>query len=513
MDRWPSPETFLREIKESCVVFFRPSAMSAEVYNLHMLFFPFMAQGHMLPLVDMAKLFAARGASVTVLTTPANAAIIRPTLPDAAINPVHLHIIPFPSAAAGLPVGCENRSALPSDDYRPKFFNAVALLRQPFDHVLAELQPDCVVCDMFMPWTFDVASTRGIPHLMFHGTSYFARSASHIFERVLAESLSPSASEFFVLPGLPHRIEMFWTQTLDLRKLAGTPMAELAETLIQGMEVDHKCFGVVTNSFYELEPEYADYYRKTLGIRSWNTGPVALSNQDLAVRSARGGEQQSGADAGDCLNWLDRKPPGSVVYMCFGSASLFSADQLREMALGLESSGHFFVWVVRNTGNDWLPEEYEERIAGKGLIIRGWAPQLLILNHPATGGFVSHCGWNSSLEAISAGLPMVTWPLYAEQFYNEKLLVEVLKIGVPVGSRVFAFKAEERPAVAAAAVEAAVRRLMGGGEEAEGRRKRARELGEKARRAVEKGGSSFEDMGKLMQELMEQGKNIVQKSF
>ncbi|PKA65319.1 UDP-glycosyltransferase 73B5 [Apostasia shenzhenica] len=483
--------------------------MGSQVYELHMLFFPLMTQGHMLPLVDMAKLFAARGASVTVLTTPANADIIRPNLPAAATNPVRLHTIPFPSAAAGLPAGCENGSAVTSDEQRLKFFDAVDLLRQPFDQVLANLRPDCVVCDMFMPWTFDFTAARGIPHLTFHGTNNFSRCAARSFEGILDAGTSPPTSESFVLPDLPDRIEMLWTQTSDRRKLAGTPMAGLLEVFTHAKEVEPKCFGGVTNSFYELEPEYADYCRKTLGIRSWNVGPVALCNQDLAVRSARGGEQQPGA-ARDCLNWLDRKPPGSVVYMCFGSASLFSTDQLWEMALGLESSGHFFVWVVRNAGNDWLPEEYEERIAGKGMIIRGWAPQLLILNHPATGGFVSHCGWNSSLEAISAGLPMVTWPLYAEQFYNEKLLVELLKIGVPVGSRVHAFRMEDRPVVEAAAVEAAVRRLMGGGEEAEGRRKRARELGEKARRAVEKGGSSYEDVGRLMQELLEHKKKNVE---
>ncbi|PKA65320.1 UDP-glycosyltransferase 73B5 [Apostasia shenzhenica] len=424
--------------------------MNSQVDDLHMLFFPYMAQGHMLPLVDMAKLFAARGASVTVLTTPANAAIIRSTLPAAAANPVRLH------------------------------------------------RPDCVVCDTFMPWTFDVAAARGIPHLVFHGTNYFASCASRSFDRLLAEGTSPPASESFVLLDLPHRIEMLWTQTLDMRKLAGTPMAGLAETFSRAKEVELKCFGVVANSFYELEPEYADYYRKIIGIRSWNVGPVALCNQDLAVRSARGG-----------LKWLDGKPPGSVVYMCFGSASLFSRAQLREMALGLEASGHLFVWVVRNAGSDWLPEEYEERIAGNGMIIRGWAPQLLILNHPATGGFVSHCGWNSSLEAICAGLPIVTWPLNAEQFYNEKLLVEVLKIGVPAGSSAYTFTAEERPVIKAAAVETAVRRLMGGGEEAEGRRKRARELGEKARRAVEKGGSSYEDVGRLMHEVIDQRRRNV----
>ncbi|PKU60513.1 UDP-glycosyltransferase 73B3 [Dendrobium catenatum] len=89
--------------------------------------------------------------------------------------------------------------------------------------------------------------------------------------------------------------------------------------------------------------------------------------------------------------------------MCFGSMSLFSVEQLSEMALGLEASRHPFVWVMQ-----WIPKGYEERIKDVGMLIKGWAPQLVILNHDAVVGFVTHCGWNSSLEGISSGLPMVT---------------------------------------------------------------------------------------------------------
>ncbi|XP_020677364.1 scopoletin glucosyltransferase-like [Dendrobium catenatum] len=472
--------------------------MGSEATHLHMLFFPFMAQGHMLPMVDMAKIFATRGARVTILTTPVNATIIRPNIDDS----VHLHIIPFPSAEFGLPDGCENRSFTLPDDQHINFFKATSSLRSPFDSVLRDLTPDCVVTDMFLPWTYHVASARGIMRLVFHGTNNFALCAMSAFEqcRLLADK-----DESFVLPGLPHQIKMLKTQVMDFNKLAGTPLEFILETLNEAAEVESKSYGTLMNSFYELETEYADHYRKTIG-RAWNVGPVSLCNNEVTNKSTRGGEYP--ASVYECLKWLDKRPTGSVVYMCFGSGSLFSVEQLREMALGLEASRHPFVWVVRNEDEDWIPKGYRERIKEVGMMIKGWAPQLVILNHDAVGGFVTHCGWNSSLEGISAGLPMVTWPLSADQFYNEKLLVDILKVGVMVGSMVNTFNIETRPIVEAASVEIAVRRVMEDGMEANERRRRAKQLGEMAQKAVDEGGSSYEEIKKLMNELVDLKKHV-----
>ncbi|KAF5192016.1 Glycosyltransferase, partial [Thalictrum thalictroides] len=95
--------------------------------------------------------------------------------------------------------------------------------------------------------------------------------------------------------------------------------------------------------------------------------------------------------------------------------------------MGLEASAILFIWVVRTRNDDKehsLPKGFEDRIEGKGLIIRNWSPQVLILDHPAIGGFMTHCGWNSIIEAITAGVPLITWPLFAEQFYNEQLVTQ-----------------------------------------------------------------------------------------
>jgi UDP:flavonoid glycosyltransferase YjiC (YdhE family) len=197
-----------------------------------------------------------------------------------------------------------------------------------------------------------------------------------------------------------------------------------------------------------------------------------------------------------------------VVYVSFGTLSHFSPPELRELAHGLDMSGKNFVWVIGGGADtekpEWMPDGFVELLAhgDRGLIIRGWAPQMLILNHAAVGGFVTHCGWNSTLEAVSAGVPMVTWPRYADQFYNEKLVVELLKVGVGVGSTDYASKLEARRVIGGKVVAEAIGRVMGDSEEAEAIRERARVLGERARRAVEKGGSSYDDIARLMDELM-----------
>jgi UDP:flavonoid glycosyltransferase YjiC (YdhE family) len=260
----------------------------------------------------------------------------------------------------------------------------------------------------------------------------------------------------------------------------------------------------VFNSFHDLEWDYLEHYTTTLGRRAWLVGPVALASKDAATRGTSKGPSP---DADGCQQWLDTKPEGSVVYGSFGTMSHFSPPELRELARGLDLSGKNFVWVIGGADteeSEWMPDGFAELMArgDRGFIIRGWAPQMLILTHPAVDGFVTHCGWNSTLEAVSAGVPMVTWPRYADQFYNEKLVVELLKVGVGVGSADYASKLETRRVIGAEVIAEAIGRVMGDNEDAEAIRERAKELGEKARRAVVKGGSSYDDVGHLVHELM-----------
>ncbi|CAL5378925.1 unnamed protein product [Camellia sinensis] len=473
--------------------------------QLNVFFFPIMAHGHMIPTLDIAKLFAAHsGVKSTIITTPLNAHLFTKSIERAKHAGIDINIITikFPTAEAGLPEGCESVDQLTSDDMIPKFFKATTMLQAPLELVLQEHRPDCLVADMFFPWATDSAAKYGIPRLVFHGISFFALCASESLRLYKPQTTVSSDDEPFVVPNLPHEIKLRRTQLPEhSRQETESDFGKLVEKV---KESEVKSYGVIVNSFYELEPDYADHYRNVLGRRAWHIGPVSLCNREIEDKAQRG--KEASIDEHDCLKWLNSKKPNSVIYICFGSVANFPASQLYEIAMGLESSGQQFIWVVRKSKNEayeneekWLPEGFEERMRDRGLIIRGWAPQVLILEHESVGGFVTHCGWNSTFEGISAGLPMVTWPVFAEQFFNEKLVTDILRIGVGVGS----LKWKSRTAsggIEREAIAKAVKRVMVG-EEAEEMRSRARELKDLAKKAIEEGGSSHSDLNSLIQEL------------
>lgn len=477
--------------------------MDTEIDELHVIFFPLMAQGHILPTLDMVRLFAARSVKTTIVTTPHNAPLFTKTIEKTQNSPskITLEFIKFPAKEVGLPEGLENLDSVTTQELHRKFFDALSLLQQPLEDLIQKLRPHALVADMFFPWATDTASKYGIPRLIFHGTSFLSMCAMECIKKHKPHKSVSSDTEPFVLPGLPDQIKLTRLQLSDDLRLGWEN--DFTRLLSRAGEAEKRSFGMLVNSFYELEPRYVDHYRNVIGRKAWHIGPLSLCNKDPEEKAQRGGTVKAPSiDEHECLKWLASKQPNSVVYVCFGTVSKFPPSQLQEIASGLEASGQQFIWVVRQGKDDheaeWLPEGYEKRMEGKGLIIRGWAPQVLILDHEAVGGFVTHCGWNSALEGISAGLPMVTWPVFAEQFYNEKLITDVLKIGVGVGVQQWVRLVGDR--IKREALEKAVKEIMVG-ERAEEMRSRAKVLGEMARRAVEEGGSSYSDLGALIEEL------------
>ncbi|KAI6701351.1 hypothetical protein NL676_015675 [Syzygium grande] len=474
--------------------------MGSESHQLHILFFPFMARGHMIPMIDMAKMFAIRGCKSTLIAMSND----EPTFLKSIEKPkdsgfeIDVVTVTLPLKEVGLPEDCDDINKATMMDMRKQFMSAVMMLDRQLELLIEKLAPDCLISDMFYPWTTEIAAKCGIPRLVFHGTSAFSMAGAECVRLYEPHKKVSCDSELFDIPNFPGEITLSRMQLPDFVR----EETEFTKFYNVVKESEKRSFGVVMNSFYELEPVYADHYRTFLGRRSWFVGPFSLCNKEIEDKAHRG--NQASIDQHECLQWLDSKQPNSVIYICFGSMADFNAAQLHEIAVGLEESGQQFIWVVKKAPNveegkeEWLPDGYESRIQNRGLIIRGWAPQVLILDHEAIGGFVTHCGWNSTLEAVTAGVPMVTWPVAAEQFYNEKLVTQVLKIGVNIGVKQWVSMFGD--SVKSERVEEAVKRVLVGEEAAE-MRKRAKALAEMASGAVEEGGSSWSDLGALIQEL------------
>lgn len=466
-----------------------------------------MAQGHMIPMVDIARMLAERGVVITILTTPVNANRFKSVVARA--NESNLRIkmceLSFPSAKAGLPEGCENFDMLPSAELGMNFFAAASMLQEPVEKVLQELQPApcCIISDMCLPWTTDVANKFNIPRLVFHGPGCFSLFCLHSLMTLGIMDEITSDSEPFVMPGLPDRVE------LTKAKLSGMVAPEMDDFRSKIKESEKEAYGIVVNSFQELEPEYVKELSKAKGKSVRCIGPVSLYNKNSLDKAERG--NKAAIDENHCLKWLDSFEASSVVYVCLGSLSRLSTAQMIELGLGLESSNRPFIWGIRHKPEEferWLIEVgFEEWVKGRGLLVHGWAPQVLILSHQAIGGFLTHCGWNSTLEGVCAGVPMITWPHFADQFFNETFIVDILKIGVRIGAEVAVmWGSEEKLGVLVNKddVMMAVDKLMDGGEEVEDRRNKARKLRDMAARAMEEGGSSYLNMAQVIQDITEQ---------
>ncbi|KAJ0628363.1 putative UDP-glucuronosyl/UDP-glucosyltransferase, UDP-glycosyltransferase family [Helianthus annuus] len=486
--------------------------MASPPTNLHFVLFPWPAQGHLIPMVDIARMLAERDVMVTVITTPVNTNRIK-TVIDRAIEAnlkIQVLDIQLPFAKAGLPEGCESFDMIPSVSYVANMFLAMKLLEEPAEEMLRVLYPppSCIISDGGFHWTSDVAKRLIVPRIIFYGPGCFASLCINIVNNTNILGDFKSDLEYFALPGLPDCIEVTKPQASSWGK---GNTKETRETFERTQEAEKAAFGIVVNSFDALEPKYVEEFAKATGKKVWCIGPVSLCNKSLEDIAERGNKAANGEH--DCLKWLDSREPRSVVYVCFGSFSSTLTHQAIELALGLESSNIPFVWFVSRTSDEfekWTSEgQYEERIKGRGLMVRGWAPQILVLSHQAIGGFITHCGWNSTLEAICAGIPMVTWPHFADQFLNERFIVNVLKIGLKIGVEVpITYRGKEKfeVMVKREAIKLAVEGLMNDEDEdeAQTRRNRAKEVAQMAKKAMEDEGSSHLNLTMMIAAITEE---------
>ncbi|KAL1190739.1 UDP-glycosyltransferase 73C4 [Cardamine amara subsp. amara] len=483
--------------------------------SLHFVLFPFMAQGHMIPMIDIARLLAQRGVTITIVTTPQNAArfknvLSRSTESGLPINVVHVKL---PYQEAGLPEGQDNADLIDSREFMVPFFKAVNMVEEPVMKLMEEMKPrpSCVISDFCLPYTSKIAKKFNIPKVVFHGMGCFCLLCLHVLRQNLEilQNLK-SDKEYFWIPSFPDRVE-FTKPQVPVRTNASGDWKVFLDERVKGEETS---YGVIVNTFQELEPAYVQDYKKARAGKVWAIGPVSLCNKVEADKAERG--NKAAIDQDDCLKWLDSKEEGSVLYVCLGSICNLPLAQLKELGLGLEESQRPFIWVIRggqkyNELSEWISDSgFEERTKERGLLIKGWSPQMLILSHPSVGGFLTHCGWNSILEGITSSVPLLTWPLFGDQFCNQKLVVQVLKVGVTAGVEdVMEWGEEEKVGVLVdrEGVKKAVEELMGESDDAKERRKRVKELGELAHKAVEVGGSSHSNITLFLQDIMQHVKS------
>ncbi|THG15266.1 hypothetical protein TEA_029708 [Camellia sinensis var. sinensis] len=352
-----------------------------------------------------------------------------------------------------------------------KFFKGIDMLQQPFEQLFETLEPcpSCIIADKNIAWIGDTARKFGIPRILFDGMNCLALLCAHNLEN-FEDYENVSESEPFELPGLPDRIELTKAQ-LSMFFNPSSPQWQDFRNRMQAAEA--VAYGVVINSFEELEPRFVYEFRKVKGDKVWCVGPLSLCNKDNLDKAQRG--NKATIDENQCFKWLDEQEPRSVVYACLGSITLLSLPQLIELGLGLEASKRPFVG-------------YKKRRQGGG--------------DREVGGRRRIRGKNERERASDSRLGTANTHI----FLNEKLAVQLLEIGVSVGvqtvGRIFAEDNWEE-LVEREVARAAVEKVMSEGIEGEETRRRARVFGEMAKMAMEEGGSSYLNMRLFIQDVIQ----------
>lgn len=434
---------------------------------------PFPAQGHLNQLLQLSRLITSYHIPVHYVgsaTHNRQAKLRVHGLNHFGLEKIHFHDLTVPPFVSP-PTNPNCTIKFPS--HLQPSFDASSSLRQPVAALLRTLASKArrviVIHDSLMASVVqDVASIENAESYTFHSVSAFA-ICMYIWE-----SMGKSSD---IEADFPIK---------DLPSLEGCFTIEFLNFIASQYEFIKLNSGKLYNTCKLIEAPFVDLLATEMFAarkKQWAIGPfnpVAI-NKDSKRRHK-------------CLDWLDKQAPNSVIYVSFGTTTALSDEQIKELAIGLERSEQNFIWVLRDAdkgdvfgGEDRrseLPKGYEERVEGMGMVVRDWAPQLEILGHPSTGGFMSHCGWNSCMESISMGVPIVAWPMHSDQPRNTVLITKVLKLGLVV-------KEWERreELVTSSVVEKAVRRLMVS-EEGNDMRTRAAELGGTVRRSMDKGGVS-----------------------
>uniref|UniRef100_A0ACD5YA91 Uncharacterized protein n=1 Tax=Avena sativa TaxID=4498 RepID=A0ACD5YA91_AVESA len=444
----------------------------------HVLVIAFPSQGHLLPLLDFAHLLSTRHrVPITVAATPSSLPLLSAFLASTPLATALPMPHPDPSApehAGQLAPGTHHALlAVPLSTLRGPLVSWARSQRDP---------PTAVLSDFFLGSAQLVADDLRVPRVVFYSSGAFATA---VLEPLWSGTLPLDPNNSVVLPDLPGSPSFPYGHVPSVVRsyVPGDPDWELAR---EGFLLNSRAWGAVLNTFEAMEGDFLEHLKRRFGHgRVWAVGPVSDSG-------CRVGGERPTAGAEDLFSWLADCPARSVLYVCFGSMYKPPPAQTAALGTALEASGVRFVWAVA-ADVAVLPEGLEERARGRGRVLRGWAPQMEILRHAAVGAFVTHCGWNSTLEGVAAGVTLVTWPMKADQFIDARLVVDVHGAGVRA--------AEGEGAVPDPTTLARVFVDAVDGAELAGVRAKARTLAAAAVEAVEEGGSSWLDLERMAKEL------------
>ncbi|KAI3420733.1 uncharacterized protein J3R85_012542 [Psidium guajava] len=356
----------------------------------------------------------------------------------------------------------------------------------------------CLIYTAIAPWVADVARCYGIPSIvlwiqpatLFEIYYYYLNGyGGNITNESNGGPPSPTP-----LPGLPPLTGRDIPSFLS----PGNPFSfllTLIEKQIQVLKEDRKP-RVLVNTFDALESEQLNAIDE---LELVAIGPLMPSVEGRDSSDALlGGDLFQGS--GDYVKWLGTKPAASVIYVSFGSISTLPKPQKEEIARGLLSTGRPFLWVIRKGGDDGKQEEpedelsCEEELRKRGMIVP-WCSQVEVLSHPSVGCFVTHCGWNSTLESLVCGVPMVALPLWADQPTNAMLMEDVWRVGVRADGN-------GQGIVEGGELERCLELVMGGGERSEEMRRNAEKLKDSAREAAKEGGSADKNLKAFLDEIV-----------
>nr|ABK24936.1 unknown [Picea sitchensis] len=474
----------------------------------HVVLLPFPAMGHSIPFLDLARLLALNGAAVSCVTTGANASRLEGAMAESQSAGLDIRSVLLTTPAVeGLPEGRESADVLPPE-LIDLLFSFAEKLAEPFERWLhQQLQqeqeetgrspPVCIISDIMMPWTIQIGEKYGVPRVLFNTCGAFAMTLLYSVSASLTHNTLQKEGDSVVLSmnlPIPLRLNKneiaanFFEPDMSNRR---------QRFVVRSLQSLSHGWGMLINTFEDLEPQHLSHFRSLTGKPIWSIGPVLPPN--FAGKAGRGKMADISED--ELVQWLDSQGPRSVLYVSFGSQTFLSERQTVALARGLEASEQPFVWAIKvapklesaTTSDmpgtdadiqDYLPYGFEDRMKNKGLglMIWGWAPQLLILSHQSVGAFMTHSGWNSTLESITLGVPLITWPMFGDQHFNSKQVAEQFRTGVQFCQHKDGIPEEER-------VKEVVRFVL---TEDEGQKMRncAEKLKEMASKAVREGGSS-----------------------